>query len=418
MEALRRFEVGGDFAPRGLEVLLKIGIAGAREELTVDHAQDLRVILDHPRNVRTGERVAFEPDQLGQLRRGLDAKLLDRGRLQRRHVDALPELHRRLEALAVLLVEHLSELADLRVPSLLGSVGGRFDLVLVDGNDDAKDLGVAHPFSAAHGLSVAARRWLWRARDDGLVGIGRTPRRRIELKGRHVGGMIAPSEFHFDVAERLARLVHILFAGHDVVNEVEREDVRLLLVAARRDLAGRPIDQDAAVEGDELIGLVGRHVVANRLHDVVHVRLGEGVRDLLAHHDGAHPGAVVVPDEPRRRGLLGPTVLVDRPVGRELRARRPLREDPLDIGVIDRTGRGELRPALLRSCRAERDGREGEEHARHDCAASLHEKNSTRVGCRFPIEGVLYALPPEPGPSMNDLTHADPRVVSAIGPLR
>jgi hypothetical protein len=53
------------------------------------------------------------------------------------------------------------------------------------------------------------------------------------------------------------------------VHEVRREEVRLLVVAARRHLAGGALHDDAAVERGDLAELLGRHaVVDHRLHCV------------------------------------------------------------------------------------------------------------------------------------------------------
>ncbi|RIK16707.1 MAG: hypothetical protein DCC50_04080 [Acidobacteria bacterium] len=49
----------------------------------------------------------------------------------------------------------------------------------------------------------------------------------------------------------VAGLLHVLGSGHDVVGQVERQEVGLLVVAARRDLALGASHHHAAVEPDE-----------------------------------------------------------------------------------------------------------------------------------------------------------------------
>ncbi len=119
------------------------------------------------------------------------------------------------------------------------------------------------------------------------------------------------------------------------MHQVQGEVIHLLHVATGGDLSLRPLDEHAAVELRNLIGLVRRHPVGGELLEKVRVRLGEVVRHLVAVDDRPPPRPCFGPDEPTGRGLTHrlrcrpPTSrkcrLPTRPAGSRGAVRRPAR---------------------------------------------------------------------------------------------
>ncbi len=78
-----------------------------------------------------------------------------------------------------------------------------------------------------------------------------------------------------------AGVVDSALARHDVVHEVERQEVGGLRVAACRSLAHRAIDQTTSVVAAQLLELLQRHLVIDVLGQEVSVRGGELMDDLV-----------------------------------------------------------------------------------------------------------------------------------------
>src|SRR5947207_3166239 len=140
-----------------------------------------------------------------------------------------------------------------------------------------------------------------------------------------------------------SRFLRRPFAGDDLVDHVQTENVRGFGIAARRDLALRPIEQNAAIELRDEMELLGRDAVVDHLRKEVAVNRRPVVNDDLAGEDRPFPRSVAIPEQLRRSGFVRHAVLRQHLFGDVLLRRRPRIDDPFDL-----RGRDGEPPAILR----------------------------------------------------------------------
>src|SRR5215203_4959262 len=133
-------------------------------------------------------------------------------------------------------------------------------------------------------------------------------------------------------------LLHGALAGYQLMDHVEAEHVGRLRVAAGGDLAPGAVHQDAAVEHGHQVGLLGRDAVVDVLGEEVGVGRGPVMNHYVAGQLGPLPGAVAVPEQPGRGGLIRRAVLGQHLPGDVLLGLGPAIDDLLHVGTLDGQG--------------------------------------------------------------------------------
>jgi len=99
----------------------------------------------------------------------------------------------------------------------------------------------------------------------------------FELQSIHIGRGFLSAIVQELFAIVRAGFIHGFSAPDDIVHEVERQEIGLFIMAARRDFADRSFHDDTAIEASDIVKLVDRDAIIDERFDAVHVGRGKAM---------------------------------------------------------------------------------------------------------------------------------------------